>query len=344
MKFFEQDECTPRFFMTWLLPAKQFGPREFLSIDSLFKAHPSGCLLIISSSMDSIHGLRILKPLIRKGFRMLSVTPDLLFLVENTPARAWFKGRKDGKRDPGVISLGQNLSNLMRLAFLDRYGGAYMDTDFIVLRKFDGFRNTIGAQTMEVVSSNGTTSHLTLNNAVLVFGPEQPLVYKFLEEFASTFNGSKWGFKGTSLGDWDCQEAWIEARTGHRPYRRGQLHGSATVSVLSSDNYTVLPPEAFYPVDWNRIRKLFRRPRSKSEAQWVKDQVVRLSRIAYGVVHLWNRRSRRLRIEEGSVMERLMLDHRVFFFFFFVKFLRDKRCFGSANRARPCSGLLEPCS
>ncbi|KAK4748210.1 hypothetical protein SAY87_014796 [Trapa incisa] len=274
VEFFGDSNCRTRFFMTWLLPANQFGSRELICIGSLFKAHPSGCLLIISGSMDSTQGNKILEPLIEKGFRVVPITPNLPFLVNNTPAKAWLEEMKSGKRDPGLISLGQNLSNLIRLAILYKYGGIYMDTDFIVLRKFDGLTNTIGAQTIRDTS-------LTLNNAVLVFEPEHPLVYKFLEEFATTFNGNKWGFNGPFLVT--------------RVVKRLQFNG----------NFTVLPPEAFYPVDWIRIGRLFRSPRNKREAQWVEDEATRLDRVAYGV-HLWNKRSRSMKIEEGSVMEKLV--------------------------------------
>lgn len=293
MKFFG-DECRARFFMIWLSPADQFGPREFLSIDSLFKAHPSGCLLVISGSMDSAHGLRNLKPAIEKGFKVISVTPNLPFLVDNTPARAWLEEMKGGKRDPGVIPLGQNLSNLIRLAFLYKYGGVYVDMDFIVLRKFDGLRNTIGAQTIETVARNRTAPTLTLNNAVLVFDPAHLLVYKFLEEFSSTFNGNKWGFNGPFLIT--------------RVMKRLGLSSVLGSGHVGGCNFTVLPPEAFYPVDWIRIGRLFRSPRNRREAQWVEDEVMRLNRVAYGI-HLWNKRSRRMRIEEGSVMEKLVSEH-----------------------------------
>ena len=86
--------------MTWIAPARFFGRREFFALESLFKAHPTGCLMILSGSLDSIRGYRILKPLVDKGFKVTAVTLDLAFLFKNTPAKAWFKEMKSGNKDP----------------------------------------------------------------------------------------------------------------------------------------------------------------------------------------------------------------------------------------------------
>lgn len=280
-EFFDQ-ECETRFFMTWISPARSFGSREFLSMESVFRAHPRGCLMILSRTMDSRRGYKVLKPLQDRGFKVNAVTPDLSFLFKNTPAEAWFAEMKRGNRDPGEIPLAQNLSNLIRLAVLYKYGGVYLDTDFIVLKSFSGLRNSIGAQSMDAVSKNWTR----LNNAVLVFDMKHPLLYKFMEEFALTFDGNKWGHNGPYLVSRVVQR--VENRPGY--------------------NFTVLPPMAFYPVDWTRIGGLFKKPRNQADTKWIKAKLLQLSGETYGV-HLWNKQSSRLLIEEGSIMQRLISDH-----------------------------------
>ncbi|XP_052171868.1 LOW QUALITY PROTEIN: uncharacterized protein LOC127787858 [Diospyros lotus] len=276
-EFLGSVHCSTQFFMTWISPARFFREREFLAVESLFKAHPHGCLVILSSSMDSARGYRILKPVLDRGFQVLAATPDLPFLFKDTPAESWFDEIKKGNKDPGEISLAQNLSNLIRLAALYKYGGVYLDTDFIVLRDFSGLRNSIGAQSVNLFG-NWTR----LNNAVLVFDRNHPLLYKFMEEFASTFDGNKWGHNG--------------------PYLVSRVVQRMAGKVDS--NFTVLPPMAFYPVDWTRIAGLFERPASRVHAKWVEAKLVQLTGASYGL-HLWNRRSGRLRIEEGSIIGRL---------------------------------------
>ncbi|PQM33708.1 hypothetical protein Pyn_26396 [Prunus yedoensis var. nudiflora] len=62
-----------------------------MAMDSLFKFNPKGCLMILSKSMDSGSGYRILKPLLDRGFKVKALTPDLPFLVKNTPGETWLQ-------------------------------------------------------------------------------------------------------------------------------------------------------------------------------------------------------------------------------------------------------------
>ncbi|CAI9766224.1 unnamed protein product [Fraxinus pennsylvanica] len=279
-KFFSRYKCKVQFFMTWISPAESFGSREFLVVESLFKTNPTGCLIILSNTMDSRRGYRILKPLIKRGYGVEAITPNLYSLFNNTPSEKWFNDIKNGKRDPGEIPLAQNLSNLIRLAVLYKYGGVYLDTDFIVLKDFSGLRNSIGAQSIDL---NGNWTRL--NNAVLAFDKKHPLLYMFMEEFALTFDGNRWGHNGP----------YLVSRVVDR------------VEKAKDFNFTVLPPMAFYPVDWIRVARFFARPNGQNGEKWIDAKLRHLTREAYGV-HLWNRQSNRIKIEEGSIIDRLISD------------------------------------
>lgn len=281
LEFFSH-ECELQAFMTWISPVNLFGKREVLGLESFFKAHPNGCLMILSRTLDTPSGYRVLKPLLDGKFKVAAVTPDLSFLFRNTPAGAWFDEMKSGNKDPGEIPLAQNLSNLIRLAVLYKYGGVYLDTDFILLKSFEGLRNSIAAQSIDVVSGNWTR----LNNAVLIFDMNHPLLFKFIEEFAATFDGNKWGHNGPYLVSRVVQR--VQTRPGY--------------------NFTILPPTAFYPVNWNRIGGLFKVPQNQADSRWVNAKLLQLSREAYGV-HLWNKQSNSIAIEEGSVMGRMISQH-----------------------------------
>lgn len=275
------DECEAQFFMTWISPASLFGGRELLSVESIFKNHPKACLIILSRTLDTRYGYSILKPLLDRGFKVQAMAPDLSFLLKCTPAEAWFKELRKGRKDPGEIPLSQNLSNLIRLAVLYKYGGVYIDTDFIVLKPLTGLRNSIGAQSMNL------DKHWTrLNNAVLIFDMRHPLVHGFINEFALTFDGNKWGHNGPYLVSRVIQ-------------RLGKRHDF---------NFTILPPMAFYPVDWNKICGLFMKPKTQGESRWVEAKLLQLSEKTYGI-HLWNKHTSRLTIEEGSVIGRLVSDY-----------------------------------
>ncbi|XP_058109868.1 uncharacterized protein At4g19900-like [Magnolia sinica] len=300
-EFFD-DGCDARFFMTWISPVILFGHREFLALESLFKAHRFGCLMILSTTMDSRRGSQVLKPLVDAGFRVIAVTPDLPFLLRNTPAGAWFNELKKGNVDPGEIPLAQNLSNLLRLAVLYKYGGIYLDTDFIVMKKLTALRNSIGAQAIDAETGNWSR----LNNAVLIFDKQHPLLFKFIDEFSLTFNGNKWGHNGPYL------VSRVVARVAKRP----------------GYNFNVLPPMAFYPVDWTKIGGLFKRPENPATSRWVAAKLLQLSGETYAI-HLWNRQSNNLKIEEGSVMGRLISDHCLFYLanccFFQTRIMKNMR-------------------
>ncbi|CAN1149796.1 Lactosylceramide 4-alpha-galactosyltransferase [Linum perenne] len=202
---------------------------------------------------------------------------------KDTPAEGWFKELKKGNVRPGEVSLGQNLSNLLRLALLYKFGGIYVDTDVVVLRSFSGLRNSIGAQTVDL----GSGKWSRLNNAVLVFDRKHPLLLKFIEEFTLTFDGNKWGHNGP----------YMVSRVVKRVGDRGAGGGK----------FTVLPPSAFYPVDWSRIHGLFKGPRNGTHSKWIRGKFERIKKESYAV-HLWNRQSRDVEIEDGSVISRLLGD------------------------------------
>lgn len=273
------EDCDVRFFMIWISPIAKFKSIEFLALQSVFKAHPSGCVAILSTSMDSKQGRVFLKPFTDRGYRVAAISPDFDFVLKDTPAESWFNEVKKGNVDPGTIPFPQNLSNLLRLAVLYKYGGVYLDTDVLVLKKFSDLKNTIGAQS---VHGNGNWSRL--NNAVLVFDKKHPLLFEFLKEFSQTFNGSKWGYNGPSM---------VSRVVGRAKQR------------LQDYNFTIMPPRAFYPVDWIKIKVFFRQPENRAGLKWAAEKVNQLGRGETYALHLWNKVSRSLEIEHGSIVERL---------------------------------------
>ncbi|KAL6553245.1 hypothetical protein OROGR_007087 [Orobanche gracilis] len=276
------NSCRMRFFMTWIKPsADSFGDREMFAVSSLFRSHPIGCCLIIASnSLDSSNGDRILKPLLKKGFQVTAISPDFNYLFKGTPAREWYNQLMRGNVNPGEVSLGQNLSNLLRLGLLYRFGGIYLDTDVIVLRNLNGLRNAIGAQTIDHETKNWSR----LNNAVMIFDEGHPLLYKFIREFAATFDGNKWGHNGP----------YLVSRVVARAYG------------MPGHSVAVLPPAAFYPVNWSRIGSLFEGPKNSSHSKWLLEKLRQIRSRSFGV-HLWNKQSRGFEVEKGSIVEHIML-------------------------------------
>ncbi|XAR66440.1 hypothetical protein NMG60_11012675 [Bertholletia excelsa] len=284
-EFLGVNSCEIRIFMTWISSINSFGERELLVIESLFKSHPKGCLIIVSSSMDSRRGRGILRPFLNKGFHVTAISPDFNYLFKQTPAETWYNRLKKGDVDPGEVSLGQNLSNLLRLALLYKFGGVYIDTDVVVLKSLVKLKNVIGAQAID--SETGNWSRL--NNAVMIFDKYHPLLYKFIEEFALTFDGNKWGHNGPYL------VSRVVSRVQGRP----------------GFDFEVMPPMAFYPVNWSRIHGLFSGPRNETHSRWLRRKLGHIQGKSYAV-HLWNRQSRMIKIEEGSIISQIMSNCCVF--------------------------------
>ncbi|CAI0468600.1 unnamed protein product [Linum tenue] len=246
--------------MTLISPSQDsLGDREIFAVESLFRTHRNACLVIVSNSMDSEPGRRLLKRFADRNFHIAAVKPNFAAAFRGTPAEIWFRELKSGRVRPGDVSLAQNLSNLLRLALLYKFGGIYLDTDVVVLRSFAGLRNAIGAQTVDLETGKWSR----LNNAVLVFDRNHPLVV-------------------------------VERVEGNSGY-----------------NFTVLPPPAFYPVDWSRISGLFQGPRDRIQSSWVRRKLERIKKESFAV-HLWNRQSRDVEIEDGSVMNRIMMEYCIF--------------------------------
>ena len=273
--------CESRFFMTWISPLDLFGDRELFVIESLFKSNPEACLLILSDTLDSTGGVALLGPIQDKGFRVSAMAPDYSFLFKNTAAALWLKRLVNGKVNPGEIALGQNLSNLLRHAVLYKFGGVYLDADVVVLKSFSDLKNTIGAQAVDLATGNWSR----LNNAVMIFDKGHPLLFKFIQEFSLTFDGNKWGHNG--------------------PYLVSRV--SARVKDREGYNFTVLPPSAFYLLDWRRIESLFKAPKSEEDRRWISENLRKIRRSSFAL-HLWNRHSRNIEIEDGSVISLLMDD------------------------------------
>lgn len=276
--FFGANSCKLRFFMTWISSLNSFSERELWAIQSIFKAHEYGnpCLVIVSNSLDSTKGKQILSPFSEKGFSLIAISPDFDSIFRNTEAEPWFNQLRQGIIKPGEISLGQNLSNLLRLALLYKFGGIYIDADVIILKNFTNLRNVIGAQTIDLKTGNWSR----LNNAVMIFDKNHPLLLQFIQEFATTFDGNKWGHNGPYLV-------------------------SRVISRLNQNpgfNLTVLPPSAFYPVVWNKIKTLFQGPNDAVHLKWViaKLRYIRSKSLA---LHLWNSHSRKLQVEKGSIVD-----------------------------------------
>ena len=84
----------------------------------------------------------------------------------------------------------QNKANAMRLAIVHKYGGTYMDSDFVVLNDPTVLKNGCAFQ-----DANGTV----FNNAVFRFDDASEFTKQLMLDFVDNYNGNKWGHNGPAL-------------------------------------------------------------------------------------------------------------------------------------------------
>ena len=280
-QFVRTKRCKAIIFLTWISPTRLFGKREMFSLESILKAHPNSCVIIISRIMGSKQGKTILKPLLEQGYLILTVAPDFHLIFNGTPAQDWLKRLENGQLAPGKIPITQKFANLLRLAILYKYGGIYFDTDMIILKDVSGLRNSIGIQEFDEEKK----TWISVNNAVLIFDKNHPLLFKFMEEFNSSFDGSLWGHNG--------------------PYMATRI----IKEVINDPKYqfNVMSPMAFYPISWQSILMYYRNSQG-NDSEMIRDMFGKISKESYGV-HLWNKISWNTKIQNGSVIGRLISDH-----------------------------------
>ncbi|CAH2278378.1 lactosylceramide 4-alpha-galactosyltransferase [Pelobates cultripes] len=207
------------------------------------------------------------------GFSFLSCFPNVEFaplnfkeLFANTPLSGWYTAvEKNEQFSDFPID-----SDACRLAILWKSGGIYLDTDFIILKNLENLTNMIGMQSL-----------YTLNGAFLAFEARHRFIKLCMEDFVNRYNYWFYGHQGpqllTRVYKWWCLI--------HRLRDRKECRG-----------VSILPKEAFYPVDWQDWRKLF-------ETISRKDLKVLLMN-TYGL-HLWNKKSQGGQHKEGSMIDQL---------------------------------------
>jgi hypothetical protein len=139
--------CSINFFMVWSTVASSFSPRDFRSVESVFKHHPGACVVVFSSTIDG----QLFTPLHRLGYQVIVVPLDVHNLLLGTKAEQWLASLHRWREQRNFHS---NISNAVRKAALLRWGGVYIDFDVIVLKPIT-VRNAIAWMDTEVWLNGG---------------------------------------------------------------------------------------------------------------------------------------------------------------------------------------------
>ncbi|XP_078066256.1 lactosylceramide 4-alpha-galactosyltransferase-like [Mustelus asterias] len=200
---------------------------------------------------------------------------NLKTLFENTPLNDWYQeekckiakfqmitttyttGEQDGDWlvDPYFEQYWIHvLSDACRLALLWKYGGIYLDTDIISLKPLT-FANFICAQQKNLA-----------NGAALGFSQYHGFTKDCMIDYVNNYQGEIWGHQGPALmsrvlRQW-CKTDDLDEFVG-----------------LKCNGISYLPPNAFYPIPYDKWEKYFER--------WTLENIRAIFLNTYGA-HIWN--------------------------------------------------------
>ncbi|XP_004589508.2 lactosylceramide 4-alpha-galactosyltransferase [Ochotona princeps] len=234
------------------------------SVESAARTHPEARVAVL---MKGLPGGNASLPR-HLGISLLGCFPNVQLLplqleelFAGTPLAAWYAAAR-GRWEPYLLPV---LSDASRLALLWKFGGIYLDTDFIVLRSLGNLSNALGTQ-----------SRYVLNGAFLAFERGHSFLALCMRDFVAHYNRWVWGHQGPQLLT-RVFKKWCSTRSLAESHA---CHG-----------VTALPREAFYPIAWQNWRKYFE--------EVSPEELTRLLSATYAV-HVWNKKSQGTRLEATS--------------------------------------------
>ncbi|XP_006890117.1 PREDICTED: lactosylceramide 4-alpha-galactosyltransferase [Elephantulus edwardii] len=234
------------------------------SVESAARAHPEVPVVVLMKGLAAANASRPRN----LGMALLGCFPnvqvralDLRALFLGTPLAAWHAAARR-RWEPYLLPV---LSDAARIALLWKFGGIYLDTDFIVLRSLRNLSNALGAQ-----------SRYVLNGAFLAFERGHEFLALCMRDFVENYNRWVWGHQGPQLLT-RVFKKWCAIRSlSERSACRG---------------VTTLPREAFYPIPWQNWKRYFE--------EVGPEELARLLSATYAV-HVWNKKSQGTRFEATS--------------------------------------------
>ncbi|NXN40873.1 A4GAT galactosyltransferase, partial [Rhinoptilus africanus] len=234
------------------------------SVESAARTHPGTRVVVLMKGLAN--GNASLPN--HWAFSLLSCFPnveirplDLPELFSGTPLAKWYL-QSYHRWEPYFLPV---LSDACRITIMWKFGGIYLDTDFIVLKNLKNLTNALGIEDQDV-----------LNGAFLSFTPKHEFMELCMQDFVDNYNGWIWAHQGPQLltrvfKKW-CSIPNIQDN-------------------MSCKGVRALPPEAVYPVRWEDWKKLFEAIGSSELHKLLKNTYA---------VHVWNKLSHGTRLEVTS--------------------------------------------
>ncbi|NWV20440.1 A4GAT galactosyltransferase, partial [Origma solitaria] len=233
------------------------------SVESAARTHPTARVVVLMKGLAK--GNASLPK--HWAFSLLSCFPnvqiqplDLTELFSGTPLRRWYWWPLR-HWEPHFLPV---LSDACRIVLMWKFGGIYLDTDFIVLKNLQNFTNALGIQDEDV-----------LNGAFLSFKPKHEFIELCMQDFVQNYNGWVWGHQGPELLT-RVFKKWCSLKT---------------IKSMNCKGVSALAPEAVYPIPWQDWKRLFEAVDALELQQLLKNTYA---------VHIWNKLSHETKLEVPS--------------------------------------------
>ncbi|NXJ02562.1 A4GAT galactosyltransferase, partial [Psophia crepitans] len=234
------------------------------SVESAARTHPGTRVVVLmkglasgNTSLPNHWGFSLLSCFRNVEFRHL----DLTELFSGTPLAKWYL-QPEHQKEPYFLPV---LSDACRIAIMWKFGGTYLDTDFIVLRNLKNLTNALGMQSQDV-----------LNGAFLSFKPQHEFIALCMQDFVDNYNGWIWAHQGPGLLT--------------RVFKKLCSIGNIQTN-MNCKGVRALSPEAFYPIPWEDWKKLFDTISSSELHKILKNTYA---------LHVWNKLSHGTRLDITS--------------------------------------------
>ncbi|NXY11936.1 A4GAT galactosyltransferase, partial [Pteruthius melanotis] len=231
------------------------------SVESAARTHPGSRVVVLMKGLAKENAS--LPP--HWAFSLLSCFPnveiqplDLTELFSGTPLAQWYLHLERDKEPHFLVVL----SDACRIVLMWKFGGIYLDTDFIVLKNLQNLTNALGIQGDDL-----------LNNAFLSFEPKHEFIELCMQDFVQNYNGWIWGHQGPGLLT-RVFKKWCSLKT-----------------IKSCNGVSALAPEAVYPIPWQNWKKLFEAVSALELHKLLKNSYA---------VHIWNKLSHGTKLEIPS--------------------------------------------
>ncbi|NXN88408.1 A4GAT galactosyltransferase, partial [Bombycilla garrulus] len=233
------------------------------SVESAARTHPGSKVVVL------MKGLAKENTSLPKhwAFSLLSCFPnveirplDLTALFSGTPLAQWYL-QPQRHEEPHFLPV---LSDACRIVLMWKFGGIYLDTDFIVLKNLQSLTNALGIQDAK-----------ELNGAFLSFEPKHTFMELCMQDFVQNYNGWVWGHQGPELLT-RVFKKWCSIQT---------------IKSMSCKGVRALAPEVVYPIPWQDWKKLFESVSALELQNLLKNTYA---------VHIWNQLSHGTKLEIPS--------------------------------------------